>query len=505
MKKNKIIILYVLLFVLYPLFMTNGYKNTVMTKCISFALITGVAFFATAWMDYEKYVTENGGLGNFSIKKSIKNLSVTDKFGAAFILAALLSFAFAKYRAVAFTGSSDSYLGLFAVIVMAMIYRTAKKHFSLDEIFVLTASVGGAAAALFAIIQFMGADLFGMFSAIEKTTDRIYNFLSTLGNTSVFGQYMILILPLAVTGYCMADDIRKRIIFGICNSIMIMGIMVANVDAAYLGFIVICALCAVVFLRDAAHFKTIMELCSQTLLSVIILKIIYSLCSSARGRSAITRAIMDVPVYVYVVLMIVFVAAAYLADKKIKSEKFYLAVSKTAKAFSFTIAVAVMALFIYLSVVDTDSQLFGLEKYLRFSDHWGTDRGYVWRWLFTIFMGAGPVQKIFGAGQGSVVFELFSHYKVQMISELKYYFDNAHNVYLHILFTMGILGAAVYIAFIASAVKDGIQKALKENKYMWGAVISIVSYAAVDFFCILQPITLGLYIILIGMVAAKKN
>ena len=93
----------------------------------------------------------------------------------------------------------------------------------------------------------------------------------------------------------------------------------------------------------------------------------------------------------------------------------------------------------------------------------------------------------------------------QMISELKYYFDNAHNVYLHILFTMGILGAAVYIAFIASAVKDGIQKALKENKYMWGAVISIVSYAAVDFFCVLQPITLGLYIILIGMVSAKKN
>ena len=44
MKKNKIIILYVFLFVLYPLFMTNGYKNTVMTKCISFALITGVAF-----------------------------------------------------------------------------------------------------------------------------------------------------------------------------------------------------------------------------------------------------------------------------------------------------------------------------------------------------------------------------------------------------------------------------------------------------------------------------
>ena len=72
MKKNKIIILYVFLFVLYPLFMTNGYKNTVMTKCISFALITGVAFFVTAWMDYEKYVTENGGLGNFSIKKSIK-------------------------------------------------------------------------------------------------------------------------------------------------------------------------------------------------------------------------------------------------------------------------------------------------------------------------------------------------------------------------------------------------------------------------------------------------
>lgn len=81
MKKNKIIILYVFLFVLYPLFMTNGYKNTVMTKCISFALITGVAFFVTAWMDYEKYVTENGGLGNFSVKKSIKDLSVTDKFG----------------------------------------------------------------------------------------------------------------------------------------------------------------------------------------------------------------------------------------------------------------------------------------------------------------------------------------------------------------------------------------------------------------------------------------
>ena len=84
-------IFYIALFVIYPLFMTDGYQNTTRTKCILYALIIGVAFFICLWKDYEKKVEEYGGLPKTKLKNFKNALTVTDRFGLAFILSSFVS------------------------------------------------------------------------------------------------------------------------------------------------------------------------------------------------------------------------------------------------------------------------------------------------------------------------------------------------------------------------------------------------------------------------------
>lgn len=496
---------YIALFVIYPLFMTDGYQNTTRTKCILYALIIGVAFFICIWKDYEKNVEEYGGLPKTKLKNFKNALTVTDRFGLAFILSSFVSYVFAKYRPVAFSGGTDSYLGFFTVIICALGFWVASRQATVDEVFTLIASLGGAFVSLFAVIQFMGADLFGLFSRIASNTDRLYNFLSTLGNTSVFGQYMVLILPIAVIGYCKAEHLIMKISFSLCCNLMIWGIMVANTDAAYLGLIVICMLGSVILLRRKSTFIRSLELLVQMNVSVMLLKCIYSLCAGARGRSAITRMIMNINFSIYIIFIMVLILIISFFNRKIKNDMIYKRISAVASVLCVVLVAVTICLFIYFSVIDRQSDFFGLERYLRFDNHWGTDRGYVWNWIWTIYSTCSPIRKIIGFGQGSVVFELFTHYKHEMMYELKYYFDNAHNVYLHLLFTTGLLGAVTYVGMICAALYSGVKKALHGNEYVWGVVISVCAYAVVDFFSVLQPITLGLYIVILAILSAKCN
>lgn len=503
-KKNIKYIFIGLWFILYPLMMTNGYFNVSTTKTITFMLITLMAFAFYAWNDFSDWIIKNNGLikidKDFCMQKW-RNMSFSKKCGSIFLLSCFTSFIFAKNKLVAFTGSTDSYTGLFLMIIMAIAYWAVANHITFDEKIAKIMAVGADIVIIFAVCQFMGADLFGLLAALNTDYNRVYNFLSTMGNTNLYGLYVCAVTPIVMSAYILSRDIKSRCFFGVSAGIGIWGILVANTDASYIGLIVMLMMITVVFSSEKKCFLRALDLGAIISFSVLLIKFIYGLCGNARGRSSITRLIMNQSVVVFIALTAVFILIRILLDKFVYKNIVYKFVNIAICLIWIICIAAFIVLFIYFSVINREAAFYGLEEILRFDKKWGTDRGYVWTWLWTLFSDAGILQKLFGAGQGSVAIILSERFGKEMFVGLGYYFENAHCAYLHILTTLGLFGLVSYVFFLLSS----IVRAFKAKDYRIAVAVTLLVYACVDVVTVTRPNTIVLLTLLLALCQKEQT
>lgn len=497
-RKNIKYIFIGLWFIVYPLMMTNGYFNVSTTKTITFMIITLIAFAYYAWNDFSDWVIKNNGTimpHKGFYRDKWRDMPFSKKCSIFFLVSCLVSFIFAKNKVVAFTGSTDSYTGLFLIIVMAIAYWAVSNHISIDEKIAKIMAVGADIVIIFAVCQFMGADLFGLLAALNTDYNRVYNFLSTMGNTNLYGLYVCAITPVVMVAYILSKDIKARCFFGVSAGIGICGILVANTDASYIGLIVMIMVITVVFSCEKKYFVRVLDLGAIISFSILLIKLIYGLCDGARGRSSITKSIMNQPVLVYITLTAVLILIRILLVKFVNKNIVYKIIN-IAICVIWTICIAAFVmLFIYFSVINREASFYGLEEILRFNQKWGTDRGYVWTWLWTLFSDAGIIQKLFGAGQGSVAIILSERFGKEMFVGLGYYFENAHCAYLHILTTVGLFGLVSYLFFLLSS----IVRAFKAKDYRITAAVALVVYACVDIVTVTRPNTIVILALLLAL------
>lgn len=80
-------------------------------------------------------------------------------------------------------------------------------------------------------------------------------------------------------------------------------------------------------------------------------------------------------------------------------------------------------------------------NYLHFNDNWGTHRGYIWRNAIECFRKLPFYKKMVRYGPETFGILLLRKTANNPFSEI---FDSAHNEYLHLLLTIGVLGLTVY-------------------------------------------------------------
>lgn len=495
--KNAKYILVGLWFIVYPLMMTNGYFNVSTTKTITFMIITLIGFSYYAWIDYSKWVIKNSGVVKLD-KKLCSDLwhgmSFSKKSGVIFLMSCFISFIFSRNKGVAFSGMTDAYVGLFLMIIIAIAYGIVSKHIEINEKTAIIMAVGADVVIIFAFIQFMGADLFGLIGALDADYDRIYNFLSTMGNTNVYGLYTCAIASVIMVSYIISDKLVSKIFFGISAGIGMWGILIANTDAAYLGLGIMIITITSIFCTKREYFGKVLDLGAVSCIAVILIKFVYSICENARGRSLLTRIIMNQSYMIYVIMLVALLIVRLLTTKFVKNSSVYKFVGILIRIiWAIVIGIFVMS-FVYFSVINRDITFHGLEEYLRFDKEWGTQRGYAWTWLWSIFCDAGIIQKLFGAGQGGIATILLERYKTEMLDGIGYYFDNAHCVYLEILSTLGLFGLVSYVMFLGSS----IVRAIKSKDYRIAIAVALIVYAGMDMVTVTRPNT----IVILGLLLA---
>ena len=140
-----------------------------------------------------------------------------------------------------------------------------------------------------------------------------------------------------------------------------------------------------------------------------------------------------------------------------------------------------------------------LERYVHFSESWGTDRGKIWTFVLRVYAQLPFAQQLFGGSSGAL-FHADSANPIFSDAGL----DTAHNEYLQYLVTNGALGLICYFASLGFAVWAGLSRS-KEDAMSRGLTLAVAAYAVQAVVNIAQPMTTPLFIILVGVLVSRST
>lgn len=476
-------------FIVGPLIMTQGYSNITVTKFTTYGLITIICFFWILLLRYFDYAAAGGKTLEYK-----RALSILGGYFIANIISCIIS----GNMVADIISAEDKHMGLFYAMLTIMLFLTVlfTKIFDADKI-IRIAAAGTIILILFAMLQFMGLDfgsLLGRLASEERG-----NFLSTMGNTAVFGKYCCVVCPVMIYMLWSSDKAFDKCLCRLLCTLYFIAVVISNIDAAFLGWGIGIAALALMALRQK-KIKNFLEMLECGIIGLFLFSILYKVISGARhlsefGQHVVAAVWYELAIGILIaVIMFGLHSANWNLNNKISKVIFYIIV-----ICLVITAGLVIVLFVYFSIVNRECELGKFERYLRFSDDWGTQRGIVWKWCANIYSELPLSSKLFGAGHGSVPRLLMENYKNDMLNSLGFYFDNAHNVYLHQLISIGAVGVVSYIAIIIVSIVNGFKC---EETAIFS--VGIIIFCVMDMVCIYEPITNPYLWILMALAMRKE-
>ncbi|MBA4348246.1 MAG: hypothetical protein C0413_05310 [Clostridiales bacterium] len=469
---------------LHPLVFSNLYFNITETKQVFFMCASGLYLLALLFARIA--LPQDSGVAH--ARAGVHPAAVAMLLLFVFSLVGGL---ISRYPGEAFFGENNRYQGLLTLFCyVALIFALSRREIDLkwpERAFLISACV----VSLFGVLHHFGMDPIG-FKENLNAGDR-GRFLSTIGNADFYGAYMVLAFPSAL-GFFLRAKQRKKRIFAISSLVVIsFGTLVAGSDSTALGLIATAAIIPLLLFSDsdvlrrlplgwavycfcALMFGFLTALPSETYLSSFF---------TAMCRPALALPLLSASL------------ALWFALKRVPSER----LARAKRPYAFTLAAALLLVIIALVLLNTllrELPLGRWERYLRFSESWGTDRGRIWTFVLGVYKKLPFAQKLFGASSGALyhadaVNPIFSDAGL----------DTAHNEYLHYFVTNGALGLICYLAVLFFAIREGLRRSKGEPVYR-GLTLAVAAYAIQAAVNIAQPMTTPLLIVLIGVLVSRK-
>lgn len=478
------------LFLIYPLVMHKGYHDITVTRYTVFCMIASV--FAVICVIFRIWEAD---------KLSLKAISVKplDFAVIAFFICSALSTAVSEFSLSSLYGDAGKNMGFIMTAALCAAYFWISSYYELNmkdfELF----GISSLLIFAFSFLQFKGIDLFGLLGSLSSTT-RI-NFLSPFGNINVFSGYVCIMAPLSMYMYIFSEEKKKRILWAICSCGGFTALFIANSDSGYLGMGAAFAVALICSCKSIKSFRRYFFLCVLFFINALTFGIINRFFPGTRGLSVITQLFTEslLPVAGLILSSAVFLIVHF---RQRKTEKLPRGL-KTGFIIFFSVAIiTVIGLIIYFSVINISYDLGYFEKFLRFNDAWGTDRGFIWKRLISIFIDAPLINKIFGFGEDTISLLMARYFKDDMLA-LGYFTDNAHNEYIHRLLSTGICGLLSFIAMIALAVKSVLSK--KASVLTAALLLPIISWSVQAVVNITQPISTPFIFIFIALTCCRQS
>ncbi len=488
--------LYVLLlFTLFPLYLSNYYTAARRDKFWVFVVLSAVVGVAVGAVALTTYLSRNNAYNKkLNTYHDPLRFNVTDyAFGAFVLISVISTFASGNiahcFMGLSGTKSNGRNMGLLMILMMFVCYAVISRYFFSKKFVFYGIFLGITIVSFIAILNYYYVDILNIFSKYQSNDNVQQNFTSTIGNKNYLSALICVALPFSVGMAISSKDIVMRIVAYVSTAVQFMGLLVATSDGGFLGCF---AAIAAILIISSRELKKLMRFCLCLSIMMLSSKILYiaelTSKNGSKGYSSFSDFFVNSnAVFAIAAAALVAFAVLFLLDKKNPEFAMPKLVFYILLGIVCLVVLAFAGMFIYYTFIDTESRLRGMKKFFRFDEMWGTHRGYFWIKSFEVFGDMTFAEKLIGTGPETFYFKFIPYFSEMSVKFAESSTNSAHNVYVNYLVTHGILGLTAYLALIGSAIYNAFKRS-KENPLAFVCAGVILAYAVQDIVNIANPV-----------------
>ena len=427
------------------------------------------------------------------------SLSLADWGMLVFSVIAAVSCALSSDPQSAFTGDEGRKSGLLFVLAMSCVHVIVSRAPGAGKRAVQGLLISGFLVALLGVLNFFYVDPFGFYGPrLGKSS--VPRFISTIGNIDFFAAFLCLYLP-AVMVYCVKAEGIKSVVCFPAIAVGSAAIVAARADGALIALLFSVFACLLFGVSSRETLARTFYAIAASLIGFAVMSVLTE--AHPDGFMTLEKSMQEYLVRYPAVmgigaLVLLCASYAFHKSKKITVSKKTARFLKRLLWFFFICAVfAFVSLFIYYSFINTDSELSGSMKLLRFSDKWGTHRGGVWVRCMKLYAESESRVHLVGFGPDLLKKPLADSYGKEIIAYCNLSFDNAHNELIQYLLTFGALGLTGYLLFVFGGMHTLYRK-MKQCPYAAAAFAAAATYLIHSVVTVNQPITTPLLFLLLS-------
>lgn len=436
------------------------------------------------------------------------SLSLADWGMLVFSVIAAVSCALSSDPQSAFTGDEGRKSGLLFVLAMSCVHVIVSRAPGAGKRAVQGLLISGFLVALLGVLNFFYIDPFGFYGPrLGKTS--VPRFISTIGNIDFFAAFLCLYVP-AVMVYCVKAEGLKSFLCFPAIAVGSAAIVAARADGALVALLFSVFACMLFGVSSRDTLAHAFYAIAAALIGFVVMSVLTE--AHPDGFMTLEKSMQEYLVKFPAVMgagALVLLCASYAIkkSKKITISKKTARFLKRLLWFLFICAVfAFVSLFIYYSFINTEAELSGSMKLLRFSDKWGTHRGGVWVRCMKLYGESETRVHLVGFGPDLLKKPLADSYGKEIIAYCNLSFDNAHNELIQYLLTFGALGLIGYLLYVFGGMHTLYRK-MKQCPYAAAAFAAAATYLIHSIVTVNQPITTPLLFLLLsaGASCAKEQ
>ena len=353
-------------------------------------------------------------------------------------------------------------------------------------------------------IELCGINILGLYPpALYAGTHA--NFVATIGNVDMMSGFLCLTLPLVGVGYVVFKTSRPAaVLFLASHTLAIYCLFAIDVESGLVGLAALVAIMTPMLLRNRRYACKLMDLGVSLLVGLAASLSVVHTYIKAEQR---TQTTLHLPTVAVVCLAgaAILVLARLLLRRSDKART--IAWRWVRLAVVLLECAAVAGGFVFLRFVYTPAAKKGLAYDLyelvrgRLADSAGHNRGGIWKtalqmarshWL--IGTGTGTFAKTFKAFAPLVDYTEYAHKNL----------DFAHNEYIHILCTQGVVGLLSYLGFLGTAAWRALRQ-IRQNPRVLVPFACVLGYSVQLFFSFNVVIVAPVFFVLVGLLLAEAR
>lgn len=426
--------------------------------------------------------------------------SVPDLMLIIFWIVAAISTVLSPFKFESFWGNEGRYGGLFLITLYTAVYFFIVKCFRVRSWYVDLCLTVGLVVCIFGLTDFFYLDLLGF--EIYLSSSEKNSFTSFIGNINMYTQLVSIYLGVAVFMWVGTKNRLMSIWYYICLWIIFLAAIVGQSDNVYLSIAALFAVLPLYAFRSRRGIRRYFILVITFLASA---KVVQWISIKYAGQVVPIYSLYNIIVEyekLNIVIAVLGIVALllYVFDYAVKKQDAQVTPWLWRGWLVLIIAAVLAVLYVLYDVnLAGGGEKYGsLQKYLKFSDSWGSSRGFAWRIALENY-GKFPIhQKLFGHGPDTFGLITYFNNLAEMQGSYHVVFENAHNEYLQYLMTMGILGVSAYVGLLVSAFVLVIKKQMN-NVPVMAMMTGVFCYAAQGVVNISQPIVTPIMWTLLAM------